>query len=88
MNFEDSAAQKLAPAVCTSGLRALTPHGHNLQDPEGFEENGGWSFLDQEAGDSEEEEEAAPEEAAGAVESDEEDEMPVAKRPRSAGLCS
>ena len=28
----------------------------NMQDPEGFEENGGWSFLDQEAGDSEEEE--------------------------------
>ena len=28
----------------------------NLQDPEGFEANGGWSFLDQEAGDSEEEE--------------------------------
>ena len=27
-----------------------------MQDPEGFEENGGWSFLDQEAGDSEEEE--------------------------------
>ncbi len=37
---------------------------------------------------SEEEEEAAPEEAAAAVESDEENEMPVAKRPRSAGLCS
>ena len=36
---------------------------------------------------SEEEEEAAPEEAEPAVESDEEDEMPVAKRPRSAGLC-
>ncbi len=56
MKFEDNAAQELAPAVCTSGLRALTPHGHNLQDPEGFEENGGWSFLDQEAGDSDEEE--------------------------------
>eukprot|EP00891_Asterochloris_glomerata_P001119 jgi/Astpho2/1119/Aster-07668 len=27
-----------------------------VEDPEGFEENGGWSFLDQEAGDSEEEE--------------------------------